>query len=84
MKGSKKVFFKHKSRKKKRKSDKNMGQLLNGRGDLERKEMEKAKVLNIFFILVFTGKNRLQQSQTLKQRKNLKQRKLTLSREESD
>lgn len=61
-----------------------MGQLLNGIGDLERKEMEKAKVLNIFFILVFTGKNRLQQSQTLKQRKNLKQRKLTLSREESD
>lgn len=61
-----------------------MGQLLNRRRDLERKEMEKAEVLNIFFILVFAGKSRLQQSQVLRQRKNLKQRKLTLSREKSD
>lgn len=61
-----------------------MGQLLNGRRDLERKEMEKAKVFNIIFILVFTGKSRLQQSQTLRQRKNLKQRELILRREKSD
>lgn len=61
-----------------------MGQLLNGRGELERKEMEKAKLLNISFILVFTGKSKLQQSQALRQRKNLKQRKLTLSRKVSD
>ena len=41
------------------------GVLLNGTGDLVTKDMEKAKVLNAFFTLIFTGNTGLLQSQVL-------------------
>lgn len=40
-----------------------MGLLLNGAGALVTKDVEKAKVLNVFFILVFIGKASLQELQ---------------------
>lgn len=43
------------------KGDEN-GLLVNARGDLVTKDREKSEVLNVFFILVFTGKTALQES----------------------
>lgn len=40
-----------------------MSPLLNGVGDLERMNTEKAKVLKVFFTLAFIGKTYLQQPQ---------------------
>ena len=41
----------------------NVGPLLNVAGDLVKKNMEKTKVYNAFFILLVTGKTGLQESQ---------------------
>lgn len=47
VKGNKKGFYKYINSK--RKSRENMGQLLNGAGELVARDMEKAKVLSVFF-----------------------------------
>ena len=52
VKGNKKNFSRYISRK--RRSRENMGLVPNGTGDLVTKDMEKVKVLNAFFPLVFT------------------------------
>lgn len=55
MKGNNKVFYRHINIK--RKTRKNMGRCLM---EQETKDTEKAKVLNDFFTLVFTGRSKLQ------------------------
>ena len=54
VKGSKKGFYGYISSK--RKMRENVSPLLNGMGDLVTKTMNKAKILNAFSTLVFTGK----------------------------
>lgn len=50
------------------------------RGDVVKKGMEKAEILNVFFTLVFTAKSSLQQSLTPRDQKDsLKHRRLVLS-----
>lgn len=61
MKCKKKIFHKYIGTK--RETRGNMGPLLNGAGALVTKDVEKAKVVNVFFILVFIGKTSLQESQ---------------------
>ena len=46
----------------KRKTRENVGMLLNGAGDLETKDTEKAKLLNVLSAMVFTRKMVLQES----------------------
>ena len=60
VKGNKKGFYRHISSK--RKTRENVGPLLNGAGDRVTKGMEKAKTLNIFFALVFTGETCVEES----------------------
>lgn len=55
--------FRHKKEAYKRKTRANVGLLLNGAGNLMTKDMAKVKILNTFFISVFTGKTCLQQAQ---------------------
>lgn len=59
---NKKGFYRYINRK--RRTEGNTGPLLNGIRGLSRpKDMEKAEVLKVFFILVFTSKTGLQESQ---------------------
>lgn len=52
--GNKKRFCKYTSSRKK--THENVGSLLSGAGDLVTRNMEKAQVLNAFFLSVFSGK----------------------------
>jgi len=60
VKGKKKVFYRYINGKKKTRE--NVGPLLNGVAGVVTNDTEKAKVLNTFFALVFTGKTGLQES----------------------
>lgn len=60
--------------------EENVGLLLKGTGDVVKKGMEKAELLNVFFTLVFTAKSSLQQSLTPRDQKDsLKHRRRVLS-----
>lgn len=61
MKANRKVFYRHISRK--RKTRANLCLLLNEGGDPVIKDMEHAKILNAFFVLVFIAKTSFLQSQ---------------------
>ncbi|PKU33656.1 hypothetical protein llap_16037 [Limosa lapponica baueri] len=63
VKDNKKGFFKYISRK--RKTEENVGPLLNEVGALVMEDAEKAELLNAFFASVFTAKVGPQESQTL-------------------
>lgn len=56
-------FYRHMDSK--RKTMENVRHLLNGAKGLETKDTEKAKMLNAFFVLVFTGEVYLQECQVL-------------------
>lgn len=49
----------------KRKTKENMGLLFNGAGSMVTKDVEKAEVLNVTFVLVFTRKTSVQECQNL-------------------
>ena len=55
MKGNEKGFYRYISSK--RKIWVNVGPLINGAGDMVKKDMEKAKLLHAFFTSVSTGKS---------------------------
>jgi len=66
VKDNKKDFFQHIGNK--RKTQENVGPLLNKMGDLVSQDMEKAEVLNAFFASIFTSKASLQDSQVQERR----------------
>ncbi|PKU34778.1 rna-directed dna polymerase from mobile element jockey-like [Limosa lapponica baueri] len=68
VKDNKKGFFKYISRK--RKTEENVGPLLNEVGALVMEDAEKAELLNAFFASVFTAKVGPQESQTLEVMEN--------------